>query len=648
LGGKKKYMKEKIVCILVCTLLIATSGVVIADWDPDPPNNPTNHKMHYPQMPDPNGWDVHATHPMVCADDWRCSETGDITDIHFWGSWLGDNPGTITQFNIWILSDIPKPYTNVLHSKPGKILWYREISDFSIRGPFTGDQGWYWPEDHDWINHDHQRYYQYNIFLDEADWYTQNRGTIYWLGISAVVQEPDKIWGWKSSINHWNDDGCWAIYNEWDWRDLWEPPYDPVSDDFNALFGRGNELLQGGGTGWEGTWFYYPETYWWNMWFYNEPFDDEKMKRIDVWFTINPTDPVEDAWVIFAINWANDAWAATGNQYPPYSTQDEQYIVRDTLYNNEVYEPVDLHFTYYIWDYNPEWLSVDFQGQHIQIIGGIEHTCFQTLDLAFVITGEEPEEPSVDVDKLVSNDDGVTWSDEVTAALNDKVRFRITVTNDGTTDLTDIKVVDTLPVCLEYDDNADPKEPDDITGNVLTWEFAGPLVPGGTIVIEFDAIAKTEGDNVNEVTVTAQPGPVTASDDATVIVGANNPPLKPAKPSGTTNGRAGTTYTYSSSTTDPEGHMISYLFSWGDGTDSGWTTSVASGTTVSESHSWSSQGSYEIKVKARDVLFAESPYSDPLSVSMPRNRIPSRLFYEFFVKFPILARLFRNLILDLQ
>ncbi|MCJ7578787.1 MAG: hypothetical protein MUO91_10085, partial [candidate division Zixibacteria bacterium] len=46
-----------------------------------------NHKMHFPQLPDLEGWDVYAVYPKTLADDWKCSATGPVTDIHFWGSW---------------------------------------------------------------------------------------------------------------------------------------------------------------------------------------------------------------------------------------------------------------------------------------------------------------------------------------------------------------------------------------------------------------------------------------------------------------------------------------------------------------------------------------------------------------------------------
>ncbi len=54
------------------------------------------HKMHFPQLPDEDGWDVNATQPQVLADDWTCSQTGWVKDIHFWGSWQGGDAGLIT------------------------------------------------------------------------------------------------------------------------------------------------------------------------------------------------------------------------------------------------------------------------------------------------------------------------------------------------------------------------------------------------------------------------------------------------------------------------------------------------------------------------------------------------------------------------
>ena len=111
-----------------------------------------------------------------------------------------------------------------------------------------------------------------------------------------------------------------------------------------------------------------------------------------------------------------------------------------------------------------------------------------------------------------------------------------------------------------------------------------------------------------------------------------NAPYKPDIPTGTLNGKVGEKYTYTSSTTDPQGDNIFYLFDWGDGTDSGWIGPFSSGNTADASHTWTSQDTYDIKVKAKDTDGYESEWSDPISVVMPRNRIASTFFGKLILR----------------
>ena len=101
--------------------------------------------------------------------------------------------------------------------------------------------------------------------------------------------------------------------------------------------------------------------------------------------------------------------------------------------------------------------------------------------------------------------------------------------------------------------------------------------------------------------------------------GNNNPPVKPQPPSGETSGESGVEYTYTAVTIDPDNDQIYYIFNWGDGTTS-QTSFMQSGQQGSASHSWTEEGSYEIKVKAVDEHGAESEWSDPLPVTMPLNQ----------------------------
>ncbi|RLF51151.1 MAG: hypothetical protein DRN11_03290 [Thermoplasmata archaeon] len=107
------------------------------------------------------------------------------------------------------------------------------------------------------------------------------------------------------------------------------------------------------------------------------------------------------------------------------------------------------------------------------------------------------------------------------------------------------------------------------------------------------------------------------------ITTGNNPPATPSKPSGPSSGYACVTYTYTTSTTDPEGDNIYYLFDWGDSTTSGWIGPFASGAVATASHKWNSPGTYYVKVKAKDDKGAESGWSSYLVVTIgPVNNPP--------------------------
>jgi hypothetical protein len=133
------------------------------------------------------------------------------------------------------------------------------------------------------------------------------------------------------------------------------------------------------------------------------------------------------------------------------------------------------------------------------------------------------------------------------------------------------------------------------------------------------------------------------SDPITVAV-TNNAPEKPQTPDGPTQGKIRTkSYTYTTSSNDVDGHDLYYYFDWGDGGTSGWVGPYRSGETASASHTWNRRGSYDIKVKARDEYGEESQWSDPLSVSMPKQKsryLPYlNLINILKTHFPILAKI---------
>ena len=139
-------------------------------------------------------------------------------------------------------------------------------------------------------------------------------------------------------------------------------------------------------------------------------------------------------------------------------------------------------------------------------------------------------------------------------------------------------------------------------------------------------------------------------DSVTVTVdnGGNQPPNKPDKPSGETNGKAGDPYPYTTNTTDLDGDVVKYGWDLdGDGSVDKWDDNggsyYPSGLQISTSLTWSSQGTYSLKVIAEDINGAQSAWSDPLSVSMPRNKpYVNTPLLQFLEQYPILYQLLQR------
>ena len=132
--------------------------------------------------------------------------------------------------------------------------------------------------------------------------------------------------------------------------------------------------------------------------------------------------------------------------------------------------------------------------------------------------------------------------------------------------------------------------------------------------------------------------------DALTVSLFNMAPNKPSIPSGPPNGKIGRSYTYSTSSTDPDGHQVKYGWDWdGDNVVDTWSKLAQSGDTISSSHTWEEKGDYQIKVQAKDEYDEISEWSDPLSISMPKNKSISTPFLRFLEKYPHLFPLLRQI-----
>ena len=214
-----------------CLCVLFVSSMVMADWYPG-----DGHKMHYAQLPDPFGWDVFASTNLqgpgmqkVLADDWRCSQSGPVEDIHLWGSWKYDMPGEIEGLHVSIHDDIPAGIAGP-YSMPGNLLWEWEFypGEFTVRNYGTGDQGWYNPNTNEVRPFDHHEFHQINI-ENITDPFIQEVGKIYWLDITVFSFDSFSEWGWKTSMDHWNDDAVWTDYYSGGGYDPWNELLDPMT-----------------------------------------------------------------------------------------------------------------------------------------------------------------------------------------------------------------------------------------------------------------------------------------------------------------------------------------------------------------------------------------------------------------------------------
>jgi hypothetical protein len=160
---------------------------------------------------------------------------------------------------------------------------------------------------------------------------------------------------------------------------------------------------------------------------------------------------------------------------------------------------------------------------------------------------------------------------------------------------------------------------DDLTIIDVTSPTHGEIFNHGTY-ITYTPDADFFGDDGFSYTISDGNGGTDSADVTIEVLNVNDPPNTPDIPDGPTEGKPGVTYTYTAVTDDIDGDEVAYLFSWGDGTTSGWTQFYPSGKEASATHAWSKQGSYLVTVKAKDDKGLESDYSDPLDVVIPRSR----------------------------
>jgi len=162
----------------------------------------------------------------VLADDFECTATSKLTDVHFWGSWNNDEVGQITSIHLSVHSDDPvgsggtEPDNQYSH--PDDLLWEGDFTNFTItlyKDLGQTWEGWWDPTDPaSYVQQGDHKIWKIDIDIPPDEAFIQHGTTdnpvIYWLDISVDI-EPTQggEFGWKTReyTEHFMDDAVWAI-----------------------------------------------------------------------------------------------------------------------------------------------------------------------------------------------------------------------------------------------------------------------------------------------------------------------------------------------------------------------------------------------------------------------------------------------------
>jgi len=97
---------------------------------------------------------------------------------------------------------------------------------------------------------------------------------------------------------------------------------------------------------------------------------------------------------------------------------------------------------------------------------------------------------------------------------------------------------------------------------------------------------------------------------------ANSAPAVPAVLSGTHSGRTGESYEFTARGSDAEGDSLRYQFDWGGGVLSEWSGPYADGVAAMASRAWTADGTYLVRVRAKDPWEKTTGWSTSWHVNM--------------------------------
>lgn len=238
----------------MCTVTSAQNTCAISKWIQLPDETKEGIDIRMDQIP--------GISRRLLADDFLCEQTGPITCIKFWGSWDKDSgaagnisKGTLESIHLSIHADVPvgaDPAFNYSHPlQPA--LWQMDFGPTSFTetlhldlcpdptNPNTCSWEGFWDPAGEltpplawgdtYVANADSRIWLYTVNIPELSAFVQE-GTaadpiVYWLDINVLIKDEGdgvvRSFGWKTSIDNWNDNAVYDI-NGNDWAELMYPP----------------------------------------------------------------------------------------------------------------------------------------------------------------------------------------------------------------------------------------------------------------------------------------------------------------------------------------------------------------------------------------------------------------------------------------
>ena len=154
---------------------------------------PETNVLKYVQFPPTGGaFDVWDSGQWALADDFICTNTGPITDIHLWASWLNDNVDFNSTFWLGIYDDVPAQTNGpaIIPSRPGTNLVWQQFfgpGQYSQSQVAGGVGNFYNPESLGILGNDLKTYYYCFYFINllvQIGMLTKSK--TYWLVVYAM------------------------------------------------------------------------------------------------------------------------------------------------------------------------------------------------------------------------------------------------------------------------------------------------------------------------------------------------------------------------------------------------------------------------------------------------------------------------------